>query len=38
MLAQSITKGDVVLRLQGSERAIRKPDQFVFRLHQIESY
>jgi hypothetical protein len=27
-----------VLRLRGSERAVRKPDRFVSRLHQIDSY
>jgi hypothetical protein len=38
MLAWPITQGDVVLRLRGSERAVQKPDQFVSRLHQIDSY
>ena len=27
-----------MLRLRGSERVVRKPDQFESRLHQIESY
>jgi hypothetical protein len=34
----SITRGDIVLRLQGSGRVVRKPDRIVQRLHQIESY
>jgi hypothetical protein len=38
MLVWSITRGDVVLRLQGSEHAVQKLDRFVFRLHQIKSY
>ncbi|TVU06919.1 hypothetical protein EJB05_46955, partial [Eragrostis curvula] len=33
-----ITRGDVVLRLQGSERVVRKPDRFVSILRQIVVY
>ena len=35
---RSITRGDVVLRLRGSERVVRKPDRVVSSFHQIESY